>query len=129
MSIIVRLFFLVLVALTPVTAIQVVDEIDRRRTREVDLNAEALRLATLVGMEEDRIIEGGRQLLTTLAQLHSIRTGDRTMCARLFSRLATTFPFYAYVAATDAAGNTTCSTSAEIAAAPPPEWSLSRTAF
>jgi signal transduction histidine kinase len=129
MSIIVRLFLLVLVALTPVTAIQVVDEIDRRGTREAELNAEALRLATLVGMEEDRIIEGGRQLLTMLAQLHSIRTGDRTMCARLFSRLASTFPFYAYVAATDATGNTMCSTSAEIAAAPLPQWSLSRTGF
>jgi signal transduction histidine kinase len=129
MSIIVRLFFLVLVALTPVTAIQVVDEIDRRRTREVDLNAEALRLAALVGMEEDRIIEGGRQLLTTLAQLQSIRTADRTMCGRLFGRLATTFPFYAYIMATDATGNAMCSTSAEIAGAPPPQWSLSRTAF
>jgi signal transduction histidine kinase len=129
MSIIVRLFLLVLVALTPITAIQVVDEIDRRRTREAELNAEALRLATLIGMEEDRIIEGGRQLLTVLAQLHSIRTGDRTMCGRLFRRLATTFPFYAYVAATDATGEAICSTSAEIAAAPLPQWSLGRTAF
>ncbi len=129
MSIIVRLFFLVLVALTPVTAIQVVDEIDRRRTREAELNAEALRLATLVGMEEDRIIEGGRQLLTMLAQLHSVRTGDRNRCAELFGRLATAFPFYAYVAAVDATGQAMCSTSGEIAVTPPLQGSLSRTAF
>jgi signal transduction histidine kinase len=109
MSIIVRLFFLVLVALTPVTAVQVLDELDLRRTREAELNAEARRLATFVGMEQDRIIEGARQFLITLSRLHSVRTGEHALCAELFERLASSFPFYAYLAATDSTNNIFCS--------------------
>ena len=52
MGILARLFLLVVIALAPVTAIQVHDELDYRQAREHELHVEALRLATLVGMEQ-----------------------------------------------------------------------------
>jgi signal transduction histidine kinase len=131
MSIIVRLFFLVLVALTPVTAIQVVDEIDRRRTREAELNAEALRLATLVGMEQDRVIEGARQLLITMSRLQSVRLEDRVLCSDLFYRLGNSLPAYAYLSAVDATGKVMCSAITPPGDAAPvlPIWRFVRTGF
>jgi two-component system, sensor histidine kinase len=110
MTILARLFLLVTIALVPVTAIQVFDESERRQTRETELNADALRLATLVGMEQDRIIEGARQLLITLSQLRSIRTHDRGACDELFNRVTTQFPTYAHIVAADSQGALICAT-------------------
>ena len=109
MSILARLFLLVAIALAPVTAIQIYDELDRREAREAELHAEALRLATLVGMEHDRVIEGARQLLTAIAELHSVRTKDQDICNDLFIRLAARYPSYAYIAAVDSDGTVICS--------------------
>ena len=131
MSIITRLLLVVLVALTPITAIQVLDEIERRHTREAELNAEALRLATLVGMEQDRVIEGARQLLITMSRLQSVRVEDQVLCSDLFYELANSLPAYAYLSAVDAGGKVMCSAIAPPGNAMPalPSWRFMRTGF
>jgi signal transduction histidine kinase len=110
MGILARLFLLVAIALAPVTAIQIYEEMDRRGAREAELHAEALRLATLVGLEQDRILEGARQVFITISQLRGVRTRDKTQCAELFERLAKRFPNYAYIATMDLQGTILCST-------------------
>src|SRR5580658_1734325 len=114
MGILGRLFLLVAIALVPVTAIQIYDEMDRHHSREAELNAEALRLATLVDMEQNRVLEGARQLLIAVAQLRSLREHDRTRCKDLFGRFATRFPYYVYIAALDLKGNAFCATRTDL---------------
>jgi signal transduction histidine kinase len=114
MGILARLFLLVVIALAPVTAIQIYDELERRGAREAELHAEVLRLATLVGMEQDRILEGSRQIFITLSQLRGVRTRDKRQCAELFDRLGKSFPQYAYVATMDLQGAILCSTAGEL---------------
>jgi signal transduction histidine kinase len=114
MGILGRLFLLVAIALLPVTAIQIYDEMDRHRSREAELNAEALRLATLVDMEQNRVLEGARELLIAVSQLRSLREHDRAMCKDLFRRFATRFPYYVYIAAVDLKGNAFCATRADL---------------
>ena len=110
MSILARLFLLLVIALAPVAAVQVYDEIEWRGSREAELHGEAQRLATLVGIEQDRVLEGARQLLTALSQLRSVRLHDRAQCVDLFFRLGPHFPAYAYIATTDVEGEILCST-------------------
>jgi signal transduction histidine kinase len=114
MGILGRLFLLVAIALVPVTAIQIYDEMDRHHSREAELNAEALRLATLVDMEQNRVLEGARQLLIAVAQLRSLREHDRMRCKDLFGRFATRFPYYVYIAALDLKGNAFCATRTDL---------------
>lgn len=56
MGILARLFLLVVIALAPVTAIEVHDQLVHRQTREAALHADAQRLATLIGTEQDRVL-------------------------------------------------------------------------
>jgi signal transduction histidine kinase len=116
MGILARLFLLVVIALAPVTAIQVHDELEHRRAREHELHAEALRLATLVGMEQDRVLEGARQMLTTIAQLRSTGQPDPVAGEALLRRLAESFPYYAYIATVDLQGHILCSSTGQLTA-------------
>jgi signal transduction histidine kinase len=109
MGILARLFLLVVIALAPVTAIQVHDELDYRQAREHQLHVEALRLATLVGMEQDRVLEGARQMLSTLAVLRMNGVDDPARGNALLQRLVQRFPYYAYIASVDLAGEVHCS--------------------
>jgi signal transduction histidine kinase len=114
MGILARLFLLVVIALTPVTAIQIQDELEHRQARERELHAEALRLATLVGMEQDRVLEGARQMLTTIAQLRSTGQRDPAAGEALLHRLAQGFPYYAYIATVDLQGHILCSSTGQL---------------
>jgi signal transduction histidine kinase len=114
MGILGRLFLLVAIALLPVTAIEIYDEMDRHRAREAELNAEALRLATLVDIEQNRVLEAARELLVAVSQLRSLREHNPIPCNDLFRRFATRFPYYVYIAAIDLNGNTFCATRADL---------------
>jgi signal transduction histidine kinase len=109
MGILARLFLLVMIALAPVTAIQIHDELDYRRDRERELHTEALRLTTLVGMEQDRVLEGARQMLGTLAALRGSGTHDPARGNALMQRLVRRFPYYAYLTTIDLKGEVQCS--------------------
>lgn len=125
MGILARLFLLVIIALVPVTAVQIHEELDRRRAREAELHAEALRLSILVGMDQDRIFEGARQLLVAVAQLRGVREHNRERCSELFARLAAPYPYYAYIATLDLRGEVICSTRGARATPMPHQFFLS----
>ena len=108
MGILARLFLLLAIALVPTATIQIYDELDRRQAQEAELHAEARRLTELAGMEQDRIFEGTRQLLTAIAQLRPTLLQSRDLCAATLSRLAAQQQRYAYIALADLDGNSLC---------------------
>ncbi|HWI25569.1 MAG TPA: sensor histidine kinase [Stellaceae bacterium] len=113
MGILARFFLLVVIALAPVTAIEVHDQLVHRRAREAELRADAQRLATLIGMEQDRVLEGAREMLTTVTELRVGRAHDPTAGNALLHRLAERFPYYAYIATVDLNGNVLCSSTGQ----------------
>jgi signal transduction histidine kinase len=114
MGILARILLLVAVALVPVTAIQIFDELDHRRSEEAELRDEALRLATLVGMEQDRVLEGARQVFIAITQLRSLKKGDAVLCNDLLGRLGTRFTAYAYLVRMNLQGEVTCSSTGNL---------------
>ena len=57
-SLVSRLFLLVAAAMLPAIAIQAYNEIDLRRTREVEVQDQALGLAKLAAAEQQQIVQG-----------------------------------------------------------------------
>ena len=114
MGILARLFLLVAIALVPATAVQIHDEMDRRQNRERELHAEAKRLTTLIGLEQDRILEGARQLLNAIAQLRPVMMQNRDLCTARLSRLAAQHPHYAYLAVATPDGRILCASTPKL---------------
>jgi signal transduction histidine kinase len=108
MGILARLFLLLAIALVPTATIQIHDELARRQARATELHAEAERLTRRAALEQDRLIEGSRQLLATIAQLRPALLQSRDLCAQTLGRLAATQQRYAYLALTDLDGNMLC---------------------
>jgi signal transduction histidine kinase len=87
-----RLFVLVAAAMLPAIAIQAYNEIDLRRTREVEVHDEALGLAKLAAAEQQQIVEGVRQALIALSELPAIKAKDVQGCNAYLSRIKQRYP-------------------------------------
>jgi PAS domain S-box-containing protein len=109
MSLIARLCLLVLVAMLPALAIQLHHEFELRRDGERRLRAEALRLGEFAAGEMDRILDGARVLLVTLAEQPSVRGHDAAACSSHVARLNVSFPGFRDVSARDLDGRLFCS--------------------
>src|SRR6185312_254987 len=108
MGILARLFLLLAIALVPTATIQIYDELARRQARETELHAEAERLTRRAVLEQDRLLEGSRQLLATIALLRPALLQSRDFCAQTLGRLAAQQQRYAYLALSDVDGNILC---------------------
>jgi len=108
MGILARLFLLLAIALVPTATIQIHDELARRRARGTELHAEAERLTRRAALEQDRVFEGSRQLLATIAQLRPPLLQSRDLCAQTLGRLAAQQQRYLYLALSDLDGNILC---------------------
>src|SRR4051794_15134004 len=73
------------------------------------MHDEALRLVQLVASEQSQIVEGARQLMTSLVSLGSARGPLQNACAPHFPNLLKTFPRYAAFAVADLSGRVVCS--------------------
>lgn len=113
MGILARLFLLVAIALVPTATVQIYDELDRRQAREAGLQDAARRLTGLAGAELDGLLEGVRQSLAAVAQLHPALLQNRDLCAATLARLAQ--QRYGYVALTDLDGNILCASTPTLA--------------
>jgi hypothetical protein len=67
-----RLFMLVAVALLPAIAIQSYNEFELRRSRQLEVQEQALGLAKLAAAQQQQIVEGIRQVLIALSELPAI---------------------------------------------------------
>jgi signal transduction histidine kinase len=105
----IRLILLVLLAVLPALGLILYTGLEQRRLAAADAQEEALRLARLAVADEDRLIDGGHQLLVALAQLPVVRAGDRAGCQALFADLLAEYPFYTGFSAATPSGDVFCS--------------------
>ncbi|WP_448207091.1 ATP-binding protein [Azospirillum sp. sgz302134] len=108
MTLLVRLFLLVGIAMLPAVAIQASHEVDLRRSRWDEVRAGTMRYAELMAAEQARIIDGAKQMVTVLSQARPVRTFDSERCHDYFGDLLRQFPQYALIDAMDINGQGMC---------------------
>ncbi|MBI5968531.1 MAG: PAS domain S-box protein [Deltaproteobacteria bacterium] len=94
-----RLILLVLCAIIPALGVTLYSGLEQRRIAATQAKEEALRLARLLSNSQNELIEGGRHLLYTLAQLPQVRKCDSAFCCSLFADLLKQYPWYLNIGA------------------------------
>jgi signal transduction histidine kinase len=105
----VRLLLLVMLAMVPSLGMIVYTAWEQRRLSTVKVQEDALRLARLIASEKKQSIEGGRQLLISLAQLPEVRRHDSRTCGAFFADIVRRFPLYVNLIAAKPDGDIFCS--------------------
>ncbi len=80
-----------------------------RQQAVANAEAEALQLARLTAVHQERLIETERQLLATIAELHEVFDGAGAACQLRLAALLRQHPRYAYLAVVTADGLISCS--------------------
>ena len=107
-----RLFLIAAVALLPTTAVLFYNLWSLRQAEQQEVRDQAARIALLVALEVDQIIQGTDNLLRAVAAAPVVRRGDAAGCAEFLSSIVGELPQFASVAVADAGGFVRC--------APPP---------
>ena len=88
-----RLLLLVLLSLLPVGAIDIYNAVALQRAGEADVRRDALSLAQQIRDEQERLIEGVRQVLVLAASnTRIVREGDYPACAGMMAALRARVP-------------------------------------
>ncbi|MDB5405217.1 MAG: hypothetical protein JWL84_129, partial [Rhodospirillales bacterium] len=111
MPVLLRLFLLVAVALLPAIAIQTYNEFELRRSRQIEVQGQALRLAKLSAAHQQQMVEGIRQVLIALSELPAIKAKDTRACNSYLSAIKQRYPAFLAFAVTDMNGAFFCDTS------------------
>jgi signal transduction histidine kinase len=109
LSLTLRLFILVVIAVLPAIAIQGYNEYDLRKAREADIRRQVIQVTRQFGEEIGELREGARQLLIALGQLGAVRQHRSDACDKLFASLKSRYENYALLAAADSKGEIFCS--------------------
>src|SRR6201992_2214002 len=112
-SLLSRLFLLVAAAMLPAIAIQAYNEVDLRRTREVEVQEEALGLAKLAAAEQQQIVQGVRQALIAVSELAAIKAKDVQGCNAYLSRIKRRYPEFIVFIVVDMNGTSFCDSMVE----------------
>jgi signal transduction histidine kinase len=104
-----RLLILVLLAVVPMLALVLHSYAQQVQTATVHAQANALGLAQVAAKDQERLIEGARQLLVVLAQLPSVRNQDKAECGSFLADLLKEYPLYENIGAADLDGDIFCS--------------------
>ena len=104
-----RVMILIALAFLPVAALEVNTAMEQRRRTLEEVEEEAVRLARLVGSNQQAVFEGARQLLMTLARVDAIRYHRIEACKPLLRSLQRQNPLYANIGTTDGSGVIQCS--------------------
>jgi signal transduction histidine kinase len=99
---------LVAVALVPAVAIQVYNEFDLRRARQVEVQNQALSLAKLAAAEQQQIVQGIRQVLIALSELPAIKAKDAQGCNAYLSKINQRYPGFITFIVVDMNGSSFC---------------------
>src|SRR5215813_3748047 len=113
MTILSRLLMLLVIASLPAMAIQAYSEIGLRRTRQIEVQNQALGLAKLAAEEQQQIIQGIRQVLIALSELPAIKAKDSKACNASLAGLKSRFPAFLTFLVTDMNGQPFCDTNSE----------------
>ena len=101
------------VALLPAIAIQMYNEFDLRRARQVEVQSQALSLARLAAAEQQQIVQGIRQVLIAMSELPSIKTRDSQACDAYLAAIQQRFPAFIRFLVTDLNGRSFCNTNSD----------------
>ncbi|MBR0691992.1 ATP-binding protein [Bradyrhizobium lablabi] len=111
MTILSRLFLLVVVALLPAIAVQTDNEFDLRRAREVEVQNQALSLAKLAAAEQQQIVQGIHRTLIALSELPAIKAKDTQECNAYLSKIKQRYPGFISFIIVDMNGDSFCDAS------------------
>ena len=109
MSLLARLFLLVLLAVLPAIAIEAYNEFELRSIRETQVHEEALRLARLANSELVRIAQGTRQMLVAFAENPAVAEGRWAQCNEAAERLLPRVSGYVDLGVATTDGDIVCS--------------------
>jgi len=113
LSLRVRLFELVAIALLPAFGLIVYHSEEQRQQVVADAANAAQRYARFVASDIRRVIDSSGHLLMALAQLPEVQNSDHNACNRVFARIITEYRVYGDIGVADSDGRILCS------AAPP----------
>ncbi len=108
MSLLTRLFLLVVLAVLPAIGIQAYNEYDLRASERVETHHHVLSLTRFAAAETDRIVGGVRNLLVALTNDATIIGGDPAACKLSLTRLVAQYPEISSLAVFDPAGRPLC---------------------
>ena len=103
-----RLFLPVVAALLPIMAIEAYNQAELHTTREREIRNTAIEQARRVAAEEQRIVDGVRNVLSTLIVLNSVRAQEPARCNGLFAAVLPNYEGFDSLVATDADGRPFC---------------------
>jgi diguanylate cyclase (GGDEF)-like protein len=105
----VRVVAVVLLAVIPALGLTVYIDLAQRRLETEEIQRTALRLVRLAASQQERLLEGARQLLIALAQLPEVHGGDEAGCTTVFARLLERYPHYTNLGMVTPSGELACS--------------------
>ncbi|WP_376989753.1 ATP-binding protein [Azospirillum rugosum] len=103
-----RLILLVLLATLPAIGIQAYNDFRARQAGEARAVEEASRLLALIQDEQQRVIDGVREVLVTVAEIAPTLVGDEARCRTFLARLRRQLPRAQGIVLTDLAGVVRC---------------------
>jgi signal transduction histidine kinase len=101
------------VVLLPATAIQMYNEFDLRRVRQIEIQNQALNLAKLAAAEQQQVVQGIRGVLITMSELPAIKAKDREACDAYLLAIRHRFPAFTTFLVTDSNGISFCDTNSD----------------
>jgi signal transduction histidine kinase len=108
-----HLFVLVAVSLLPAIAIQAYNEFDLRRSRQVEVQEQALSLAKLAAAEQQQIVRGIRDVLIALSEFPAIKAKDVEACNAYLAGMKQRFPAFLTFLVTDLNGDPFCESNSD----------------
>ena len=81
---------------------------EQRREARAQAQENALRVARLAAMQQERLITGAEHFLMALAELPEVREHKAEPCSRIFTSLLKKFPYYTNIAAATPEGEIFC---------------------
>ncbi|ANC92217.1 PAS domain S-box protein [Azospirillum humicireducens] len=109
MTLLARLFILVLLAVLPAIGIQIYSVLEQRAEREEEVTLQAERLLRQVESEHVRILDSARLMVTAVTEAPFLRGGEVAGCQAYLERLSARSADYRTLSVTDAGGRIKCS--------------------
>ena len=100
---------LVILSIVPVVVLVVASALKQRDQARQAIGGEAARVGRLAALREADLIEGGRNMLSAIAEFPSVRTKQTDTCSVRLAELLPLYPRFANIGAVDPAGNLFCS--------------------
>lgn len=108
MPLLARLWTLLIIAILPAIGVLIYNEHDLRRAREAQMHEEVLLYARAASDELERIVDGARDLLLTIASAPAVRDANWTGCNEYLAELGNAYGAYSRLTIADDQGRIVC---------------------